>query len=74
MDSALLLRKSTQKIALLLVSSLMLAWLPLSRLEAADQLEVVIDGTVIPVSIHELTEWGRSKKNRSESIKIFFSY
>ncbi|WP_320674790.1 alpha/beta hydrolase [Prochlorococcus sp. MIT 1341] len=60
------LRKSTKRIALLLFSSLLLSWAPISKLEAADQLEVVIDGTVIPVSIKELTEWGRLKKNNSE--------
>ncbi len=66
MDSAFLLRKSTKKIALIIASSLMLSWMAFTKIEAADQLEVVIDGTVIPVSIKELTEWGRGKKSSSE--------
>ncbi len=44
-------------------------WIPLAK--SADQLEVQIDGTLIPVSIEELTEWGRSPTRTKSELSIW---
>jgi len=67
-DSGLPLERSTgQRIVVGLLSSLVLGLSGLLPLKAAEQLEVQLDGMVIPIKIEDLAQWGKSKpEDRSE--------
>ena len=43
------------------------------EIKSAEKLEVQIDGTLIPVSIEELTQWGRSKTGTRSELGVWLS-
>ena len=60
-------RSTGQRIVVGLLSSLVLGLSGLLPLKAAEQLEVQLDGMVIPIKIEDLAQWGKSKpEDRSE--------